>query len=145
MSVKPGFDIPNSRFGVVRSHDSMGLEANAPLVRIEAEQHRSALAAVRSEASEDIKENGLVKMADMEHALHRVIKMHEGLSHFVKDLELEEVTSAYIGVIVNEILEDEKGELGPEDCEEFFTGLSELIPELKRVTDDADKGTGLYL
>lgn len=142
------FETPQPRFGVVYPHDVIGPAANLGAERIEAEQHRSALAAVRMEAVEDIETHGLVEMADMRLALHRIVQMHEGLSHFVGDLKLEEVTTEYIGVVMNKVLTAEQGEISPEDCEEFFTGLSELVPELKRTSKETPahaNGTGMYL
>jgi hypothetical protein len=133
------------RHGPVYSHDVMGVEANSAPESIEDEQRRHALLAVRAEAADDVERHGLVAMADMGHALQRAVKMQEGFSHFVDGISLEDVTAEYIAALTGKVIKDEHNELTIEDCEEFFTGLSEFIPELKKTTEDGNNGTGMYL
>lgn len=119
------------RHGTVYSHDVIGREANKTREAIEQELRRNALATVREAASDDIERHGLVAMANMELTLGNTVRIHEQISGFV-DVSLEEVTAEYLAKITDKIITDKTGELSAEDLDEYFSGLSQFIPELSK-------------
>jgi hypothetical protein len=119
------------RHGTVYSHDVIGPEANKKHEVVEQELRESALAIVREAAGDDVESHGLIALSDMELTLGNAIRIHEQISKFV-EISLEDITAEYLAKVTDRVIKDKSGELTDEDFAEYFTGLSQFLPELSK-------------